>query len=104
METNYKRKIMRLANQIAGSTTYGRSISLVKAWQLYRLQKALEAGIVKFSYKRINGLVCTTTGTLKGLDTTLESTGHKSNKVMVYYDLNAKNFRSFRIENLISTY
>lgn len=104
METNYKRKIMKLANQIAGSTAYGRSVSLVKAWQLYRLQKGLGAGNVKFSYKRINGSVCTTTGTLKGLDATLESTVRKSNKVMVYYDLNAKNFRSFRVENLISNY
>lgn len=100
-----KSQLFKRAWYIAKTTGKNFAICLVKAWELYKLKKALAKRKVKFAYEKVNGELRYAVGTLeekflgdvKGL--------RKPNiKVLSYYDLDAMAFRCFRIENLVKVY
>jgi hypothetical protein len=86
---------------------YGFSIAeaMKQAWLLLKLKKALNEGIVKFFYQKLNGEVRTAWGTLKeGLipETAGNDNRKKNDSVMTYFDQEAGEWRCFKKANLLS--
>ena len=72
------------------------------AWKLAKLKFAMLRGVVEFQYRKIDGSIRNAIGTMKSDLFSYEYKGQKSNYgVMPYYDLEAGQFRCFKLENLI---
>jgi len=65
--------IMRRAWVIARTT--GKAVALAKSWQLYRLVKQMQAGVVRFSYEKADGTLRRALGTLKDVAELIKGTG-----------------------------
>ncbi len=80
---------------------------MIKAWQLYRLAKAMRDGAVTFYYIKSDGTIRKAVGTLKNIPAGATLGGKRqtkpSYKTMSYFDMEKHSFRCFRIENLICT-
>ena len=80
---------------------------MLKAWQLYRLAKAMREGLVAFFYRKADGTIRKAVGTLKNLPAGATLGGKKvtkpSYKTMAYFDTEKNSFRCFKVENLICT-
>ncbi|MCD7972568.1 MAG: SH3 beta-barrel fold-containing protein [Candidatus Azobacteroides sp.] len=99
----FRTEVFRQAYLLREETNRPFSECLVVSWKLYRLRKKLEAGIVTFSYRKLDGSIRRARGTLK--DTGYIPKGKEiSLKVINYFDIDAKEYRSFRISNLIRVY
>lgn len=97
--------IMRRAWQIARTTGQAFAVALSKSWQLYRLTKLMRNGTVRFAYEKKDGTLRHAVGTLKGTGEFVKGTGRPDDgQTFRYYDMEAKGFRSFRVENFITTY
>nr|DAU86831.1 MAG TPA: hypothetical protein [Caudoviricetes sp.] len=89
-----------------GKTTHQEwHLCMLKAWQLYRLAKAMREGVVSFSYTKADGSVRRAVGTLRNVPAGATLGGKKvtkpSYKTMAYFDTEKNSFRCFKIENLI---
>lgn len=108
METksNFRAKVMKYAWQLWKATKQQWRNCMLKAWQIYRLAKALRQGNVAFSYKKADGTIREAIGTLKNLPSGITFGGKRvtkpSYKTVVYFDTDKNAFRSFKIENLIT--
>lgn len=76
------------------------SEALVQAWKAIKLQVALCLGIVKFQYKKLDGSLRNAIGTRDNVPA-IKGTGKTSFGVLTYFDLDAQDWRSAKIENLI---
>lgn len=80
---------------------------MLKAWQLYRLAKAMREGLVEFFYRKADGTIRKAVGTLKDLQVGATLGGKKltkpSYKTFAYFDTEKNSFRCFKVENLICT-
>ena len=79
---------------------------MIKAWQLYKLAKAMREGVVSFYFRKVDGTIRKAKGTLKNLPAGITFNGKKvtkpSYKTMAYFDTEKQAFRCFKVENIIS--
>lgn len=104
-KTNFRVRVMKYAWQLWRATKQAWRICLIKAWQLYRLAKAMRQGPVTFYYQKADGSVRKAVGTLRSLPAGVTLNGKKqakpSFKTMAYFDVEKQAFRCFKVENLI---
>lgn len=78
---------------------------LRRAWKLVKLVIKLHAGTARFVYRKVDGSLRNATGTLRVSELTL-SAGSRSKKpsyaTICYFDLDKWQYRSFRINNLVT--
>jgi hypothetical protein len=99
-----KSELFKRAWHIARTTGKTFSICLVKAWELYKLKKAMAIRKVKFAFEKKDGTLRYATGTLEK-DYLQDVKGRGSSlSVMTYWDIESRGFRCFKIENLIKIY
>lgn len=105
MEKKHLSTIMRRAHIIAHRTSVTFSAALCKSWQLHYFTERLRAGVVRFSYEKADGTLRHAVGTLR-TSAEFVRTGQTpdNGKTIKYYDLEAKGFRSFKVENFIIIY
>lgn len=102
---NFRARVMKYAWQLWKSTGQAWRICMLKAWQLYRLAKAMREGVVTFYYAKADGTIRKALGTLKNVPAGASIGGKRITKptyrTMAYYDIEKQSFRCFRVENLI---
>ena len=104
-QSNYKSEIFHRAWIMFYESSKKFSLCLTKAWKLYRLKKKMTKKVVKFTYKKVNGTLRFAKGTLQEVFLKNIKGERKPNlRTLVYWDMEASDFRCFRIENLIKTY
>jgi len=97
-------KIMNLAWQFVKRNGYNKSEALITAWANYKLHKAMQLGIVKFYFRKVDGTIREAYGTLKSdMMPAIKGTGRKANETLqTYFDTEKQEFRCFKKANLIS--
>ena len=104
---NFRVRVMKYAWQLWKATHQAWRLCMIKAWQLYRLAKAMRAGVVTFYYTKADGSIRKAIGTLKNVPAGATLGGKKmtkpSYKTMAYFDTEKNSFRCFKVENLICT-
>ena len=104
---NFRVRVMKYAWQLWKATKQQWKICMIKAWQLYRLAKAMREGVVTFYYSKADGSIRKAMGTLTNVPAGATLGGKKvtkpSYKTMTYFDIEKNSFRSFKVENLICT-
>lgn len=77
--------------------------SLKQAWKVIKLKSNLLKGVFYFEFKKKDGSIREACGTLKYDMFDYDFKGFNSvfNGTLAYYDLDAKGWRSFKVENLI---
>lgn len=102
---NFRVRVMKYAWQLWKSTKQEWRICMLKAWQLYRLAKAMRERIVTFYYSKTDGTIRKAMGTLMNTPAGATLGGKKvtkpSYKTMAYFDTEKRQFRCFKVENLI---
>ncbi len=99
-----KSNVFRLAHQIVKRNGITLSEAVKKAWQVVKLQARLQSGKVSFTFKMLNGKICTAYGTLCNINYTPKTTMQKERPIdqIGYWDVFLNGFRSFVAGNLIS--
>lgn len=104
-KNNFRVRVMKYAWQLWRATKQTWRVCMLKAWQLYRLAKAMREGVVKFSYTKSDGSIRNAVGTLRNVPAGATLGGKKvtkpSYKTMAYFDIEKNAFRCFKVENLI---
>lgn len=105
IKSNFRVRVMKYAWQLWKSTGQAWRLCMIKAWQLYRLAKAMRQSVVTFYYTKTDGSIRKAAGTLKNVPAGLTLGGKRmtkpSYKTMTYIDTEKQAYRSFKIENLI---
>lgn len=106
MATTYRNQLREVMNQAWTLVkTYGFSMAeaMKKAWMLLKLKNALNKGIVKFYYEKLNGEIRSAWGTLLGkiVPATGENARKKNDSVQTYFDTDRGEWRCFKKANLI---
>ena len=95
-----KTKLFKIAHAIkAQFATFGEALK--QAWKIIKLQARMMAGNASFKFRKVDGSIREAVGTLT---VKCESKGNgKPMPVdsMMYYDIEANGFRSFKIFNLV---
>jgi len=75
---------------------------LRKAWAAHNLRQRMQKGVEKFEFIKADGTVRFAIGTLDANQISYEAKGGRksSDSTIVYFDLDANEFRSFRIDRL----
>jgi hypothetical protein len=95
-----KRRMMKMAWEVSKHfASFAEAMSF--AWKVIKLQIGLCLGIVKFSYKKIDGSIRTATGTLDNVPATKGPRREPNYGLLTYFDTEADGWRSAKIENLI---
>ena len=79
--------------------------ALKAAWNRLKLIAKLKKGVAYFTFRKTDGTLRPAIGTLNGSNYQYESKGSdrpKNPSLVTYWDIEARAFRSFRIENFIS--
>ena len=105
MEKSYNRsKIMIIAHALKRvyKMSFGEAQKL--AWSNSKLKVALHQGPVQFSYKKKNGEIRQAIGTLHNVAPLLVGSDKFQKDILTlrYYDLEKEDFRSMKMNNLIS--
>ncbi|MCC8173282.1 MAG: SH3 beta-barrel fold-containing protein [Odoribacter sp.] len=101
----FRTKVFNQAYEVHRNTGEAFGKCLAKAWDIYRLEKKMNEGIVDFSYIKTDGSFRKAKGTLKEVKKFVKGEGRTiSMKVLCYFDVDVNDFRSFRIENLVDIY
>lgn len=107
METknNFRARVMKYAWSLYRVTKQAWRLCMIKAWQLYKLAKAMRGGVVSFYYEKADGTIRKACGTLKNLPVGATLGGKKvtkpSYKTLAYFDTEKNGFRCFKVENFI---
>lgn len=104
MNTSFRHKVFRMAYELVHATGKTFAVCLSRAWALYRLTKQMRGGIVSFAYEKADGSLRKAKGTLKDIQSLIKGTGKENYKTVRYFDVDAGGFRSFRVENFITSY
>ena len=97
-----KSQVFKSAWELVKSLGMSLSEALTKAWKAVKLKSKLLSGVVEFSFTKKDGSIRKAIGTLETSLFDYEAKGGKgNNKTIAYYDLEAKGFRCFKIENLV---
>lgn len=94
--------IMRRAWELFRTTGKAFAVCLSRSWAIFRLIQRMRTGVVRFTYEKADGTLRKATGTLQDVQKLVKGTGADTPKTVRYFDVDARGFRSFRIENLIS--
>lgn len=93
--------IMALAWQFVKRNGFTMSEALKVAWQNFKVRKAMLTGIVRFTFRKIDGTIREAYGTLRNLPQTNGS--RKANDtVQTYFDTERQEFRCFKKANLLT--
>jgi len=98
-------EVMRLAWQFVRRNGLSMSEALKVAWRNAKLKIAMRLKIVKFYFQKVDGTMREAYGTLatKLIPTVAGNDDRKKNDtVMVYFDAERQEWRSFKKANLIS--
>lgn len=105
---NFRSRVMKYAHQLFKSTGKTWRVCMIKAWELYRLAKRMRHGIVRFAFKKVDGSIRYTNGTLANMSVGISFGGKKltkpSYKTFVYFDVDKGEIRCFKIENFLTVY
>lgn len=105
-KNSFRVRVMKYAWQLRKSTRQTWRICMLKAWQLYRLAKAMREGVVSFIYRKADGSLRLAHGTLRNLPAGASFRGKRvtkpSYKTLAYFDTDKNSFRCFKVENLVS--
>ena len=97
-----KSQVFKSAWSLVKSLGLTLSEALKKAWKAFKLKSEMLTKPVYFQFKKKDGSIRDAYGTLNSDAFDYEYKGGKGNNLTVaYYDLNAKGFRCFKIENLL---
>lgn len=97
------RNVMNTAWTIARQTSEAFGTCLKRAWANSKLRSALKEGVVRFTFRKVDGSVREAVGTLYGLTYKARSDRRSSNPTLqVYYDVEKDSFRCFKKANLIA--
>lgn len=95
-----KSKLFKIAHAIKGQFE-NFSQALKQAWKIIKLQAKMMIGNVRFQYYKVSGEVREAVGTLS-VSYESKGTGRElPSDSFMYYDCEAKGFRSFKVYNLI---
>ncbi|MBR4828857.1 MAG: DUF2693 domain-containing protein [Muribaculaceae bacterium] len=103
--SNFRVRVMSYAHVIFNSSAITWSDAMRKAWQLYKLAKAMRKGVVKFVFEKVDGSARIAYGTLCNLPAGITSKGGRKApnfSTMCYWDTKKQAFRSFRVANFIA--
>ena len=104
-KNNFRVRVMRYAWQLWRATKQAWRTCMLKAWQLYRLAKAMREDVVTFTYQKADGSFRLAHGTLKNVPAGATLGGKKvtkpSYKTMAYFDTDKNSFRCFKVENFV---
>ena len=104
-KTNFRARVMKYAWSLFKATKQAWRLCMIKAWQLYRLAKAMRERVVTFYYSKADGSIRKAVGTLKNLPVGATLGGKKvtkpSYKTLAYFDIEKNGFRCFKIEYFI---
>ena len=97
-----KRRLFNIAWSIVGEFD-SFSEALAHAWKVIKLQYALcTQALVSFKYKKVDGYIREAKGSNESLKYNPSEKPKNSNfGILVYFDLEAQNFRSCKVENII---
>jgi len=100
---NEMKSIMNTAWTISRQTGETFGTCLKKAWANSKLRNALKDGVVRFSFRKLDGSVREAVGTLRDLDYQARTDRRSGNPTLqVYYDIEKEAFRCFKKANLIA--
>lgn len=106
-KSNFRVRVMKYAWQLWKATQQAWRLCMIKAWQLYRLAKAMRERVVTFYYQKSDGSIRKAMGTLKNVPVGATLGGKRvtkpSYKTMAYFDTEKNSFRCFKVENFICT-
>ncbi len=81
------------------------AICLSKAWALYRMVCRMRSGIVRFTYKKVDGTLRNAVGTLQDISATVKGSGRSDDgRTVKYYDTEVAGWRSFKVGNIVTIY
>lgn len=101
---NFRSRVMKTAWQIWKATNGAWSECMKKAWRVYKLSVAMRKGVVTFMYKKLDGSLRAAYGTLMNIASHKPRKKKQTFATMTYFDVVKRQFRSFRVENLIGPY
>lgn len=109
---SFRTKVFNRATQIRLETGKSHDVSLMISWKVYGLIQRMKKGEVKFAYeKKGDGTLRYAIGTLKNIPDGVIRNGqfrdrdwHRHYKTVPYWDVEAKEFRSFKPHLYIRTY
>lgn len=105
-KNNFRVRVMKYAWQLRKATKQAWRACMLKAWQLYRLAKAMRERVVTFTYQKADGSFRLAHGTLTNVPVGATLGGKRvtkpSYKTMAYFDTDRNSFRCFKVENLVS--
>ena len=107
MSTNFKnqmKEVMQTAWRFFKVTGESFSECLKRAWQVYKLSKAMKTKIVQFFYQKVSGEIRQAFGTMKDeiIHDKVKGAGCRKNEDLFnYWDTEAGGWRSFKKFNLI---
>ena len=104
MKKSFRHKVFCMAYELVHATGKTFAVCLSKAWALYRLTREMHKGVVAFAYEKADGSLRKAKGTLKDIQSLIKGTGKENYKTVRYFDVEAGGFRSFRVENFITSY
>lgn len=96
--------VMNHAWQMVRRNGFTMSEALVIAWRNLKLRTAMQNGIVKFYFQKVDSTIREAYGTLKeSLLPETKGTGRKANdSLQVYFDTERGEWRSFKRANLLN--
>lgn len=97
---SFRKTVMLRAYHIMSETGKNWADCLRKAWQLYRINKEMHQGEVTFYFEKKDGEIRKATGTLK-IEYDFKTQNQPNPKVFTYFDIDANDFRCFKIANFI---
>ena len=102
MKKNDEKKVFEWATEIMKATGKSFLVCLAKAWNVFQLVNAMQEGVVTFAYEKADGSLRMAKGTLQNIQSRIKGTGKECMKSMCYLDVESGNFRSFKVENLVT--
>ena len=101
---NQLREIMSLAWQMVKRNGFSMSEALRTAWANIKLKASMRQCIVKFYYRKVDGMIREAYGTLKeSLLPATQGSGRRQNDTLfTYFDTEKSEYRCFKKANLIN--
>lgn len=105
MKLEAKILLMKQAWKMVKENDFTMSEAMKLAWSLYKMTQRLKDGVVKFSFKKKDGSIREAVGTLQNdvIAPHLKGGERTSNvtDTVIYFDVEAQGFRSFKTTNFI---
>ncbi len=106
-DTNFRSKVFSTAWSFFRANIFTSfNEALRHSWKQYQNVKKMRSGIVTFSFRKVNGELREAKGTLNPGHISIQTKGTSVStpyNICKYFDIEKTSFRSYRIENLITT-